>query len=150
DLLDAVKASPGKLKSSGTGQGGIWHLAIAGMLKGAGIEPNAAPWVPSQGAASGLQDMVAGGVQIVPCSIPEARAMLDAGKVRSLAIMDSKRNPAYPDVPTLKEATGIDWNMAAWRAVVGPKGLPKEVMDRLLPALKKAHESKEFRDFMAK
>ncbi|BBK43156.1 hypothetical protein STVA_31760 [Allostella vacuolata] len=150
DLLEAVKANPGKLKSSGTGQGGIWHLAIAGMLKGAGIEPNAAPWVPSQGAASGLQDMVAGGVQIVPCSIPEARAMLDAGKVRSLAIMDGKRNPAYPDVPTLKEATGIDWSMAAWRAVVGPKGLPKEVTDRLLPALKKAHESKEFRDFMAK
>lgn len=150
DLLDAIKANPGKLKASGTGQGGIWHLALAGMLNGAGIQPSAAPWVPSQGAASGLQDMVAGGVQLVPCSIPEARAMLDAGKVRSLAIMDAKRNPAYPDVPTLKEAIGSDWSMAAWRAVVGPKGLPKEVMDKLLPALKKAHDSKEFRDFMSK
>ncbi|MCC7275430.1 MAG: tripartite tricarboxylate transporter substrate binding protein [Alphaproteobacteria bacterium] len=150
DLLDAVKANPGKLKASGTGQGGIWHLAIAGMLKGAGIDPAAAPFVPSQGAASGLQDMVAGGVQIVPCSIPEARAMLDAGKVRSLAIMDGKRNPAYPGVPTLKEAIGSDWTMAAWRSVVGPKGLPKEVMDRLLPALKKIHDGQEFRDFMGK
>lgn len=125
DLLEAVKANPGKLKSSGTGQGGIWHLAIAGMLKGAGIEPNAAPWVPSQGAASGLQDMVAGGVQIVPCSIPEARAMLDAGKVRSLAIMDGKRNPAYPDVPTLKEATGIDWSMAAGVPWSAPRACPR-------------------------
>ncbi|MGE0716751.1 MAG: tripartite tricarboxylate transporter substrate binding protein [Alphaproteobacteria bacterium] len=150
DLLDAVKANPGKLKASGTGQGGIWHLAIAGLLKDAGIDPAAAPWVPSQGAASGLQDMVAGGVQIVPCSIPEARAMLDAGKVRSLAIMDAQRNPAYPNVPTLKESIGSDWSMAAWRAVVGPKNLPKDVMDRLLPALKKVHQSQEFRDFMAK
>ena len=150
DLLDAIKANPGKLKASGTGQGGIWHLSIAGMLKDAGIDPAAAPWVPSQGAASGLQDMVAGGVQVVPCSIPEARAMLDAGKVRSLVIMDGKRNPVYPNVPTLKEATGSDWTMAAWRAVVGPKGLPKEVTDKLLPALKKIHDSKDFRDFMAK
>ena len=150
DLLDAIKANPGKLKASGTGQGGIWHLAIAGMLRAAGIDPAATPWVPSQGAASGLQDMVAGGVQVVPCSIPEARAMLDAGKVRSLTIMDAKRNPVFPDVPTIKEAAGLDWSMAAWRAVVGPKGLPKEVMDKLLPAVKKVHEGKEFREFMAK
>ena len=51
DLLAAIKANPGKLKASGTGQGGIWHLAIAGLLKDQGIDPNALPWVPSQGAA---------------------------------------------------------------------------------------------------
>ena len=150
ELLDAIKANPGKLKASGTGQGGIWHLSIAGMLKEAGIDPAAAPWVPSQGAAPGLQDLVAGGVQIVPCSIPEARTMLGAGKVRSLAIMDPVRNPVFPDVPTLKEAAGLNWTMAAWRAVAAPKGVPKEVMDKLVPTLKKIHESAEFRDFMAK
>src|SRR5918994_2705672 len=47
DVLDAVKASPGEHKSSGTGQGGIWHLALAGMLQEADIDPGAAPWVPS-------------------------------------------------------------------------------------------------------
>ena len=89
DVIDAVKASPGKYKASGTGQGGIWHLAIAGLLKDQGIDPAALPWVPSNGAAPGIQDMVAGGVDVVPCSIPEARAMIDAGKVRPLAIMDA-------------------------------------------------------------
>src|SRR5690349_8285581 len=79
DLLAAIKASPGKLKASGTGQGGIWHLAIAGLLKDQGIDPAAAPWVPSQGAAPGLQDLVAGGIEFVTCSIPEARALIDAG-----------------------------------------------------------------------
>ena len=76
-MLDAVKASPGEHKVSGTGQG-IWHLALAGMLEEAGIDPNAAPWVPSQGAAPGLQDLVAG-VDIVTCSVPEAQALLEAG-----------------------------------------------------------------------
>src|SRR5204862_1117988 len=85
DFLAAVKANPGKFKASGTGQGGIWHLALAGMLKDQGIDPAAVPWVPSQGAAPGLQDMVAGGVEFVTCSIPEARALIDAGKVRPLA-----------------------------------------------------------------
>ncbi len=79
DLLAAIKANPGKLKASGTGQGGIWHLAIAGLLKDQGIDPGALPWVPSAGAAPGLLDMVAGGVDVVPCSIPEARALIDAG-----------------------------------------------------------------------
>src|ERR1700704_2643701 len=47
DLLQAIKSNPGKMKASGTGQGGIWHLAIAGLLKDQGIDPNEIPWVPS-------------------------------------------------------------------------------------------------------
>jgi tripartite-type tricarboxylate transporter receptor subunit TctC len=149
DVLDAVKADPGAYKSSGTGQGGIWHLALAGMLQEAGIAPDAAPWVPSQGAAPGLQDMVAGGVDIVTCSVPEAQALLEAGRVKSLAVMSAERNPAFPDVPTLKEATGLDWTVAAWRGIAGPKGMPDEVTDKLVPLLKQIWEGQEFRDFMA-
>ena len=87
DLVAAIKANPGKFKASGTGQGGIWHLALAGMLKDLKVDPAAAPWVPSNGAAPGLQDLVAGGVQIAPVSLPEARSLIDAGKVKSLAVM---------------------------------------------------------------
>jgi tripartite-type tricarboxylate transporter receptor subunit TctC len=148
-VLDAVKASPGEHKASGTGQGGIWHLALAGMLQEAGIPPDAAPWVPSQGAAPGLQDLVAGGVDIVPCSVPEAQALLEAGRIKSLAVMSEERNPAFPDVPTLKEATGLDWEVAAWRGIAGPKGLPQEVSDRMVPLLQQIWEGQEFRDFMA-
>ena len=148
-VLDAVKASPGEHKVSGTGQGGIWHLALAGMLEEAGIDPNAAPWVPSQGAAPGLQDLVAGGVDIVTCSVPEAQALLEAGRVKSLAVMSAERNPTFPDVPTLKEATGLDWTIAAWRGIAGPADLPQEVVEVLVPVLKEIHDSQEFRDFMA-
>jgi tripartite-type tricarboxylate transporter receptor subunit TctC len=147
-VLAAIKAEPGKYKSSGTGQGGIWHLAMAGMLNSAGLDPNASPWVPSKGAAPGLKELVAGGVEFVTCSVVEAAALIEAGKVRSLAVMGSERLGAFPDVPTLKEATDLDWEIAAWRGLAGPKGLPDEVMAKLMPAFEKVWNSAEFQDFM--
>ncbi|MEA3192758.1 MAG: putative tricarboxylic transport rane protein [Betaproteobacteria bacterium] len=150
DLLAAVKANPGKFKASGTGQGGIWHLAIAGLLKDQGIDPNALPWVPSQGAAPGLQDLVSGGVEVVPCSIPEARAMIDAGKVRPLAIMDANPPALYPKLPTLKAELGTNWQIAAWRVIAAPKGIPPEVQRTLATALKKVYDSNDYKEFMAK
>jgi tripartite-type tricarboxylate transporter receptor subunit TctC len=149
ELVDAIKANPGKMKASGTGQGGIWHLALAGMLKSLNVDPAAAPWVPSNGAAPGLQDLVAGGVDIVPCSIPEARSLIDAGKVKSLAIMDTNAPALYPNLPTLKAALGSDWKMAAWRGMAAPKGLPKDVEAKLVSAIKAAYDSKEYKEFMA-
>ena len=154
DLVAAIKADPGKYKASGTGQGGIWHLGIAGMLDSLDVPASAAPWVPSNGAAPGLQDLVAGGVAIVPCSIPEARSLIDAGRVRSLAIMADERNPLFPDVPTLKEATGSSWTIGAWRGMVAPKGMPEEVVteavrrarrDRQEQGVYRLHEQPRFR-----
>ncbi|HWT29693.1 MAG TPA: tripartite tricarboxylate transporter substrate binding protein [Propylenella sp.] len=147
-LIEEVKANPGKLKASGTGQGGIWHLAIAGLLSELGMDPAAVVWVPSEGAAPGLQDLVAGGVSIVPASIPEARSLLEAGRVKSLAVMSSERNPAFPDVPTTQETVGVAWNIGAWRGIVGPKGLPEEVTSVLIPALEKVVNSAEYKEFM--
>jgi tripartite-type tricarboxylate transporter receptor subunit TctC len=150
ELLAAIKANPGKLKASGTGQGGIWHLAIAGLLRDQKIDPATVPWVPSNGAAPGLQDMVAGGVDLAPVSLPESRSLIDAGKVRSLAIMSDEPASLYPNVPTLKKAIGSDWTMAAWRGIVAPKGIPADVRDKLAAAIKKIAAGKEFNDFMSK
>jgi tripartite-type tricarboxylate transporter receptor subunit TctC len=149
DLVKAIKANPGKLKASGTGQGGIWHLALAGMLKDMKIDPSAVPFVPSNGAAPAMLDLAAGGIDIAPVALPEARSLIDAGKARPLAIMASAPAALYPQVPTLKSATGSDWAMGVWRGIAGPKGLPPEVQTRMETALKKINDSKEFRDFMA-
>ena len=149
DLLSAIKANPGKFKASGTGQGGIWHLAIAGLLRDQNIDPAALPWVPSNGAAPGLNDLVAGGVEVVPCSLPEARALIEAGKVKSLAIMDPQPSALFPKVPTLKQELNTGWTMAAWRGIAGPKGMPADVQKRLLASVQKAYESKEYKEFMA-
>jgi tripartite-type tricarboxylate transporter receptor subunit TctC len=106
-------------------------------------------WVPSTGAATAMQDLAAGGLDVVTCSVPEARAIIEAGKARSLAIMASARNPQFKDVPTLKEGMGVDYTVGAWRGIAGPKGMPKDVADKLTAELKKAFESKEFNEFMA-
>jgi tripartite-type tricarboxylate transporter receptor subunit TctC len=148
DLIDAVKANPHKMKASGTGQGGIWHLALAGFLKDQGLDPASVAWVPSNGAAPGLQDLVAGGIEIAPCSLPEARSLIDAGRIKSLAVMAEKPSELYPKIPTLKEATGSDWKMAAWRGIVAPKGVPQPIVEKLIQAMEKINKSKEYHEFM--
>src|ERR1041385_7076131 len=150
ELADAIKAAPpGKLKASGTGQGGIWHLALVGWMKAMGLKPDHVAWVPSNGAAPAMQDLAAGGPALPTCSVPEARAIIEAGKARSLAIMAEKRNPAFPDTPTLKEAMGIDYSTGAWRGIAGPKDLPADVATKLTASLKKVYDSKEFKEFMS-
>ncbi|PHK93894.1 tripartite tricarboxylate transporter substrate-binding protein [Pseudoroseomonas rhizosphaerae] len=149
ELAEAIKAAPaGKMKASGTGQGGIWHLALIGWLQAMGLKADHVRWVPSNGAAPAMQDLAAGGVDIVTCSVPEARAMLDAGRARSLAIMAPQRNPQFAAVPTLNEMLGINYSTGAWRGIAGPRNLPPEIARTLTAALERAYKAKEFTDFM--
>ena len=149
-LLEAIRTEPkGTFKGSGTGQGGVWHLGLAGWLLSEGLPPDQVTWVPSEGAAPGITDMVAGGVDIVPSSLPEGRSMIDAGRVRPLAAMAEERIGLFPDVPTLSEAVGSDWTIAAWRAIAAPAGLPDDVKARLEEAVKTAYDSEEYQTFMA-
>ena len=148
-LLDDIKAKPAKtFKASGTGQGGIWHLGYAGWMLSEGVDVAKVPWVPSKGSAPALKDMVAGGVDFITSSLAEGRALIEAGKVIPLANMGEDRLGLFPDVPTLKEATGSDWTVGAWRMVAGPKGVPQEVIDVLAPAVKRAYENAKYKEFM--
>jgi len=149
ELLDDIKAKPASaLKASGTGQGGIWHLGLVGWMLAEKVDPKKVPWVPNQGAGPSMQDLVAGGVDFVTASLPEGRALIDAGKARALAQMDVKRLALYPNVPTIKEATGTDWAVLTWRGVLAPAGIPADIRTRMIASLKQAYDSKEFREFM--
>jgi tripartite-type tricarboxylate transporter receptor subunit TctC len=147
-LLAHIRANPGQLKASGVGRGGIWHLSTVGWLTTAGLKSEAMQWVASAGPAPALQDLAIDGVDVVVCSIPEVRATPDAKTTRSLTVMARQRHPRYPEVPTLQEATGLRYAVSAWRGVAGPKGLPREMASKLANALKKAWDSKEFKDSM--
>jgi tripartite-type tricarboxylate transporter receptor subunit TctC len=148
DLIAAIRANPGKFKASGTAQGGIWHVALYGLLHEQGIDPASVAWVPSIGNAAALLDLVAGGVDVVSGSLPEARSLIDAGKVKSLAVLDDQPSPLYPLVATAQQAIGSSWTMGGWRGIAAPKGLPPEIEARLAAAAKKAYDSAEFRSFM--
>ena len=147
ELLDYIKAHPGELRASGTGRGGSWDVARAGLLDVLGLPETALPWVPSEGAAPALQDLVAGGVDVVTASLAEAATLIEAGRVKALAIMADERDALFPDVPTLKEK-GIDWSMGVWRGIVVPRNTPDEVVRILEAALEKVYNSQEYQDFM--
>jgi len=147
DLENYIRQNPGKLRNSGTGQGGIWHLGMAGWLKAIGLSPDAIKWIPSKGAAPALQDLMAGGIEMSTCSLPEAATLIEAGKVRPLAIMADERDPKFPDTPTLKDL-GINWTCAAWRGVAAPKGTPPEIISALGKAIARVHKSDDFIKFM--
>lgn len=151
ELVDAIRlAPPGRFKASGTGQGGIWHLALVGWMQAMGLPTNQVTWSASNGAAPALQDLVAGSVDLTTCSLPEAHATIEAGQARSLAIMAHARNPSFPDVPTLKEALGVDYSTSSWRGIGGPRGLSAEIATRLTAALKTVYDSSAFKDFMTR
>jgi tripartite-type tricarboxylate transporter receptor subunit TctC len=137
ELLDGVRESPGRFRASGTSRGGIWDLARVGFLHAAGLPESALPWVPSQGAAPALQQLVSGGVHVVTASLVEVNALRQAGQVRALAVMADTRLQSFPDVPTLREH-GIDWSVGGWIAVAGPADLPEDIRARLVSAIEQA------------
>jgi tripartite-type tricarboxylate transporter receptor subunit TctC len=140
DVVAAIKtAQKSALSASGTGPGGAWHLAVAGLSKAAGASADVIKYIPSQGGAPALQELAAGQLSFIGVSPIESKALADAGKVKVVAVMDAQRMASFPDVPTLKEATGLDWQFVNWFALVLPKGVPANVRATLVEAAKKAH-----------
>lgn len=148
ELMDDIKANPGKYKASGTGQGGIWHLALIGLLLDQGLPADAVIFVPSEGAAPGLQEMVAGGVDMTNNALGESKTMLDAGRAKALAVMGDTPDGNFPDVPTTKEELGSDYTMGVWRGLVGPVGLDENIVAELECHVKDITESDSFKQFM--
>jgi len=109
-LEEHIRQHRGELKASGTAQGGIWHLGFAGWLNSVGLSPSDARWISINGAAPSLQELLAGGVDAACCSLPEAQALLDGGRIRCLGVMSSERLGSFPDVPTFVEQ-GVDWTL---------------------------------------
>jgi tripartite-type tricarboxylate transporter receptor subunit TctC len=149
ELQDYIGANPGKLKASGVGPGGIWDLARAGWLKTVGIPVQAVRWVPSNGAAPALQELMAGGIDIVPCSLPEARALIEAKKVKALAVMADQRADLFPEVPTLKEL-GVNWAIGAWWGITVPQKTPGDIVAVLGKSIEKIAADSQFKEFMKK
>ncbi len=149
ELLTDAKANPGKLTMSGTATGGGWDLARAGFLLAAGLPVDSIRWIPTNGAAPSIIELLGGHIDTVCCSIPEAIAQIKSGELRILAVMSGDRLSEFPSVPTLKES-GIDWEAVGWRGLVLPKGTPPEIYATVTAACRRIADSPEFADFMKK
>jgi tripartite-type tricarboxylate transporter receptor subunit TctC len=150
ELLDDVKAKPvGTFEFSGAAPGTGWDLARIGMLQAYGIGPRRVKLIPSKGAAPAITELLGEHVDVITCSYQEAAPQIEAGELKALAIMEDKRNPLFPHVPTLKEQ-GIDWSFCLWRGFGLPKDTPGEIAEALIKAMEQVFESQEFVDFMKK
>lgn len=147
DLQAAIAAEPGRLKASGTAFGGIWHVALAGWLNTRGLDPESAIWISINGAGPSLQELNAGGVDFVCCSLPEADAMLAGKQVRCLGVMADVRVPGFDDVPTFLEQ-GHAWSIAGWRGIAAPRDLDPQRTKVLSDALDQIANSDELVEFM--
>ena len=143
DLEQAIRAAPGTLRGSGTATAGIWHLALAGWLTAVNLEPTNVIWVSIAGSAPSLQELMAGGIDFVVCSLPEARALLDAGRIRSLGVMAEERVPQFRSVPTLKEQ-GIDFSLGTIRGLAVPRDVPPDRIRTLADAARRVVQSEAY------
>lgn len=147
-MIDAVRKDPGAVAASGANRGGLSHLAWVGLLDKLDIDPVAANWVASDGSAPALQQLAAGAIDVVSTSPAEARALVDAGEVKTLALISSERSTLYPDLPTTNELLNIEWSPLPFRGLAGPAGLPQDVVDTLSATLKEITEDPAFQEFM--
>jgi len=149
DALQAIRDNPpGTYTASGSGTGSIYHLAWAGLLVAADIDPGRVIWVPSQGGGPSLQDAASGSIDFVTPPLSTAAPLIEAGRIRPLATMGAERFSGLPDVPTVNEAVGLDWTSQTWRMIGAPAGLSDDVRDKLTTAVRTAFDSAVFTEFM--
>ena len=137
DFVAVLKKSPGKYSYSSSGTGGIGHLQTE-LWKG--LQGVFVTHIPYSGAGPALRDTVGGQVEIIFDNVPSALPHIKANRLIPLAVAAPQRLAAMPDVPTFKELGLEPVNRMAYYGIYGPKGLPKEVVDKVNAAVRKSLE----------
>ncbi len=132
ELIDYAKANPGKLNRASGGNGTSMHLSGELFVHQAGVNM---PHVPYKGSAPALNDLVGNHVQVMFDSLITALPLVQAGKLRALAVTGEKRSPVVPDVPTVSEAGVKGYNAQGWIGVVAPANTPAPIVDKLQKAI---------------
>ena len=145
EFLALVKANPGKYNYGSAGNGGISHL-VPEMVKSA--TGSFIVHIPYRGSAPAFTDLLAGQVQMMAESIPQASQYVKQGKLRALAVTSRERSNALPDTPTLHESGLKNFDVVGFYGVLAPAATPKPVMDKLAAAFKGALETPDIRSRM--
>jgi tripartite-type tricarboxylate transporter receptor subunit TctC len=142
DFVAVLKKSPGKYSYSSSGTGGIGHLQteLWKNLQGVFVTH-----IPYSGAGPALRDTVGGQVEIIFDNVPSALPHIKAGRLVAMAVAAPTRLATLPDVPTFKELGLEPVNRMAYYGILGPKGLPREVVDKINSATRKALEDPSVR-----
>jgi tripartite-type tricarboxylate transporter receptor subunit TctC len=135
ELIAIVKANPGKFNIASSGVGATNHLAGELLKARAGLNLVS---VPYKGGAQAGQDVAGGQAQMMFSASLEAKPLLASGRTRAIAISSQQRSPAFPDIPTVVESTGLkDFEVVFWQGMVVPAGTPQPIVDKLQKAIAK-------------
>jgi len=143
ELIAYSKANPGKLNMASPGATTLTRLSGEMFKQVAGID-----WVTVhyKGGAPAMQDLLGGTAQIMFANISDVISQVKAGKLTAIAVTTPKRSAVVPDVPTLAESGYPDFSFATWQAVVGPAGLPREIVQRLNAEIVKAMAAQQMKE----
>ncbi|WP_234413728.1 tripartite tricarboxylate transporter substrate binding protein [Ideonella sp. A 288] len=146
ELGTHLKHNKGTISYASAGNGTPSHLGMEYYKKMNGFDP---VHVPYKGGAPALQELMGGQVQVMMALVPEAMPMVKSGRLRALAMTSPKRLPAHPDVPTVAEAGGRDFDMTFWYAFMAPAGTPADIVAKLNRTLDAILQDKDVRAKLA-
>jgi tripartite-type tricarboxylate transporter receptor subunit TctC len=140
DLIALAKAKPGQVNFASSGQGSVIHMATELFQSMAGVKMN---HIPYKGTGPALTDTIGGQTDVFFSSTATAVPHVQSGKLRAIAVTTLKRIPALPDVPTVNESGVKGYDVVLWHGLIGPKGLPRAIVNRINAEAGKALKVKE-------
>ena len=145
DFIEGAKGQPGKIQVGNSGMGAVFHLGALNIERKLGVKFRHIPF--SEGASASVASLVGGHIDAIMTGPGAAKSQVDAGALRILGVMDTKRFELFPEVPTFKEALGQDLglHMRAWAVLAGPANLPENITKELTAAFGAVVKSADYK-----
>ncbi|ABM57114.1 Uncharacterized protein UPF0065 [Verminephrobacter eiseniae EF01-2] len=147
EFISLAKREPGKHNYASSGNGTTPHLAGAAMATRNGLEMQ---HIPYKGSAAAYPDLAGGRVSVMMDAIISALPLVEAGRVKGLAVGTAQRLPQIPSVPTLAEQGLADMGYTGWVGLCAPRGTPAPVVEKISRGVKAALGRRNMRDFLVR